>query len=145
MHCQWQSAIELALRAVQEPIWAPTLVKALEGKEVAAVRPGQHHTLFLAASGALLSAGRPTYGRLGRMGLNTASDDAAPDPAPINIPGASRIAGLAAGACTLHTPSNCDSLSTSCVLDMIATAVKARLICSPANTKRRWHPLETWQ
>lgn len=100
VHC---TAIESASCAVQEPIWAPALVKALEGKEVAAVRPGQHHTLFLAASGALLSAGRPTYGRLGRAGLDTVSDDAHPEPAPVVVPGAGRIAGVAAGLRTLHS------------------------------------------
>lgn len=33
------------------PVYAPTLVKALEGKGVAAVRSGQHHTLVLTQEG----------------------------------------------------------------------------------------------
>lgn len=33
------------------PIYAPTLVKALEGKGVASVRSGQHHTLAITGEG----------------------------------------------------------------------------------------------
>ena len=84
--------------ALQEPIPGPVLVKALEGREVTLIRPGQHHTLFLTKSGELLSAGRPTYGRLGRPGLDTASDEAVAEPGTVEIENADRIAGLAAGA-----------------------------------------------
>ena len=83
------------------PLYAPALVKALEGKGVRLIRPGQHHTLFLTEAGALLSAGRPTYGRLGRRGLDTSSDEAVPTPAEVEtqdsgMAGAS-VSGLAAG------------------------------------------------
>ncbi|CAL8462036.1 g1567 [Coccomyxa elongata] len=83
----------------QEPIWAPTLVKALEGKDIALIRPGQHHTLFLTSTGVVLSAGRPTYGRLGRRedGLDSASDDAKPQPGEVTFDNGGEIAGLAAG------------------------------------------------
>jgi hypothetical protein len=81
---------------VQEPIYSPALVKALEGKDVVLARPGQHHTLFLTRDGALLSCGRPTYGRLGRAGVDTASDEAMAEPAAVDL-GAATIAGLAAG------------------------------------------------
>jgi len=77
-------------------VWAPTPVPALAG--AALVRPGQHHTLALAASGALLSAGRPTYGRLGRAGADPASDDALPAPAPVEGLDGVDVAGAAAGA-----------------------------------------------
>lgn len=50
---------------VQLPVMAPKQAKHLSGEAVAAVGPGQHHTLFLTQAGRLLSAGRPTYGRLG--------------------------------------------------------------------------------
>ncbi len=84
----------------QEPIWAPTLVKALEGKDIALIRPGQHHTLFLTSSCTVLSAGRPTYGRLGRReeGLDSTSDDAKPHPGEVTFDNGGEIAGLAAGA-----------------------------------------------
>ena len=42
---------------------APKQTKTLAGEAVAAVGPGQHHTLFLTQNGGLMSAGRPTYGR----------------------------------------------------------------------------------
>lgn len=38
--------------AGQAPVYAPTLVKALEGQEPALVRSGQHHTLVLTRAGA---------------------------------------------------------------------------------------------
>ena len=80
----------------QAPVWAPTPVPALAGAVL--VRPGQHHTLALAASGALLSAGRPTYGRLGRAGADPASDDALPVPASVEGLDGVDVAGAAAGA-----------------------------------------------
>ena len=52
--------------AGQVPIYAPTLVKALEGKDVALVRSGQHHTLALThagASGAWEEPGLQAHGR----------------------------------------------------------------------------------
>ena len=80
------------------------LVKALEGKGVRLIRPGQHHTLFLTDAGALLSAGRPTYGRLGRRGLDTSSDEAVPTPAEVESQesgmASTSVTGLAAG--TFH-------------------------------------------
>ena len=84
----------------QEPIWAPSLVKSLEGKEVTLIRPGQHHTLFLTKSGTVLSVGRPTYGRLGRReeGLDSASDDAKPHPGEVALDNGGEFTGLAAGA-----------------------------------------------
>ncbi len=84
------------------PVPGPVLVKALEGREVTLVRPGQHHTLFLTAQGELLSTGRPTYGRLGRPGLNIASDEAVPEPGTVEIENAGGIAGLAAGERLFH-------------------------------------------
>lgn len=47
-------------------VYAPRRVSQLDGKSVVALFPGQHHTLALTASGALLSAGRADGGRLGR-------------------------------------------------------------------------------
>lgn len=48
--------------AGQVPVYAPTLVKALEGKGSALVRSGQHHTLVLTQEGAAAAAaqGHPT-------------------------------------------------------------------------------------
>ncbi len=43
------------------PVYAPTLVKALEGKDVARIRSGQHHTLALTHAGAVQQGG---YGRV---------------------------------------------------------------------------------
>lgn len=82
--------------AAQAPVWSPAHVPALAGARL--VRPGQHHTLALAASGGLLSAGRPTYGRLGRAGADPASDDALPAPAPVEGLDGVEVVGLAAGA-----------------------------------------------
>lgn len=48
---------------MQEPVYAPKQAKTLASETIAAVGPGQHHTLFLTQSGQLLSVGRPTYGR----------------------------------------------------------------------------------
>jgi alpha-tubulin suppressor-like RCC1 family protein len=89
------------------------LVKALEGSEVSLIKPGQHHTLFLTSDGSVLSAGRPTYGRLGRRALDTASDAAMPAPEPVEaaeggLAGA-RVVGLAAGARLLLMPAACGS------------------------------------
>ncbi len=46
----------------------------------ASIISGQHHTLALTAQGKLFSCGRPTYGRLGRLGVNVNSDDAEHEP-----------------------------------------------------------------
>lgn len=82
--------------AWQAPVWSPTLVPALSG--TALLRSGQHHTLALTHAGALLSAGRPTYGRLGRAGVDVGSDDAVPAAAPVEGLEGVEIAGVAAGA-----------------------------------------------
>lgn len=87
---------QLALPS-QAPVFAPTLVKSLEGKGVAAVRSGQHHTLVLTRQGRLLSFGRPTYGRLGQRDADVAADAACPEPKPVDGLGDVEVAGAAAG------------------------------------------------
>eukprot|EP00887_Chlorella_sp_A99_P000575 scaffold17.g575.t1 len=85
------------LRGRGAPVFAPTLVKSLEGKGVAAVRSGQHHTLVLTRQGRLLSFGRPTYGRLGQRDADVAADAACPEPKPVDGLGDVEVAGAAAG------------------------------------------------
>ncbi|KAK9820428.1 hypothetical protein WJX72_010230 [[Myrmecia] bisecta] len=81
----------------QEPIWTPALVKALEGRDIVGIRCGQHHTLALTKDGRLLAFGRPTYGRLGRQAANVSSDEAVPEPAPVDGLDGVKVAGMAAG------------------------------------------------
>jgi hypothetical protein len=51
-HCLGSvAAICVSLAAGQVPIYAPTLVKAFESKDIALVRSGQHHTLALTHAG----------------------------------------------------------------------------------------------
>lgn len=80
---------------LQEPRWSPTLVPALAGATL--VRSGQHHTLALMRTGAVLTAGRPTYGRLGRSGVDPASDDPLPEANPVEGLDGVQVSGLAAG------------------------------------------------
>ncbi|PSC70525.1 fructose bisphosphate aldolase [Micractinium conductrix] len=79
------------------PIYAPTLVKALEGKGAKLVRSGQHHTLVLTEAGMLLSFGRPTYGRLGQRDAEVSTDAACPDPK--HVDGLEGVAVAGAAAC----------------------------------------------
>ncbi|GAB4814630.1 hypothetical protein N2152v2_001676 [Parachlorella kessleri] len=79
------------------PVYAPTLVKSLGGKEVAAVRSGQHHTLAITATGELLSFGRPTYGRLGQKDAEVGADSACPEPKRVDGLEGVQVAGAAAG------------------------------------------------
>ncbi len=83
---------------VLAPTRAPGLAAALAERGGAALlRPGQHHSLALAADGSLLSFGRPTYGRLGRPDVDVAADAAVPAPAPVASLEGVRVAGAAAG------------------------------------------------
>ncbi|KAI3438963.1 hypothetical protein D9Q98_001377 [Chlorella vulgaris] len=81
----------------QVPVYAPTPVKALEGKGVTLVRSGQHHTLVLAEGGSLLSFGRPTYGRLGQKDAEVSADAACPEPKAVDGLEGVQVAGAAAG------------------------------------------------
>ena len=87
---------QLAL-AGQAPVYAPALVRALSGRQVASVRSGQHHTLVLTRQGELLSFGRPTYGRLGRKGVDVAADAACPEVEKVEGLEGVKVAGAAAG------------------------------------------------
>lgn len=78
-------------------MYAPTPVKALEGKGVTLVRSGQHHTLVLAEGGSLLSFGRPTYGRLGQKDAEVSADAACPEPKAVDGLEGVQVAGAAAG------------------------------------------------
>ena len=80
---------------LQEPRWSPTPVPALAGATL--LRSGQHHTLALMRTGAVLSAGRPTYGRLGRGGVDPASDDPRPEANPVEGLDGVQVSSLAAG------------------------------------------------
>jgi regulator of chromosome condensation len=53
---------------------------AQTGRGVKALASGEHHTLALTDDGVVLSFGRPTYGRLGRPGVNVEGDEAEHDP-----------------------------------------------------------------
>ncbi|KAL4446354.1 hypothetical protein ABPG77_003161 [Micractinium sp. CCAP 211/92] len=81
----------------QAPVYAPTRVKELEGKDAALVRSGQHHTLVLTKQGSLLSFGRPTYGRLGQKDAEVSSDAACPEPKQVDGLEGVKVAGAAAG------------------------------------------------
>ena len=110
--------------AAQEPVYSPMLVRALEGKGVRLIRPGQHHTLFLSNDGAVFSAGRPTYGRLGRRGLDAGSDEGVPSPEPVEardggLAGVS-VVGLAAGQLLWRS-------RPACSLCMLKIALSSRL------------------
>ena len=106
---------------LQEPRWAPTAVPALAG--AALLRAGQHHTLALTRAGAVLSAGRPTYGRLGRRGVDPALDDPLPIPGPVEGLDGVQVSGLAAGARqTTHRPAGQEqtTLSGCCGFSRVA-------------------------
>lgn len=83
--------------AGQMPLFAPTFVKALVGRDVAAVRPGQHHTLVLTNQHSLLSFGRPTYGRLGQRDAEIQSDAACPEVKGVDGLEGVKVVGGAAG------------------------------------------------
>lgn len=101
--------------AAQEPVYSPMLVRALEGKGVRLIRPGQHHTLFLSNDGAVFSAGRPTYGRLGRRGLDAGSDEGVPSRSPSRrataawpaCPSWASLQVSCCGVADLHAPCAC--------------------------------------
>ncbi|KAL3156070.1 hypothetical protein ABBQ32_013058 [Trebouxia sp. C0010 RCD-2024] len=81
----------------QEPVMTPQVVPSLQGQNVIQVRGGQHHALALTQEGQLLSFGRPTYGRMGRLDVSPKSDDCVPEAKPVdNLPGVT-VAGMAAG------------------------------------------------
>ena len=50
------------------------------GLRVKFIVSGQHHTLVVTEDGKLYAFGRPTYGRLGVLGVNVSSDDAVHEP-----------------------------------------------------------------
>ncbi|KJE93729.1 Rcc1 protein [Capsaspora owczarzaki ATCC 30864] len=58
---------------VADPIYAPTEVPALSGRQVVSIKGGEHHTLALLADGSVLSFGRGDYGRLGHGNNNELS------------------------------------------------------------------------
>lgn len=118
---------------LQEPRWSPTLVPALAGARL--LRSGQHHTLALTRASAVLSAGRPTYGRLGRSGVDPASDDPLPEAGPVEGLGGVQVSNLAAGA---RQPVH-GSVSDAATLPGV-----------PETSFRMWeaasvHILQTWQ
>ena len=79
------------------PIYKPTEVVALREHDVHAVRSGQHHTLVITESGALLSFGRPTYGRLGQSAAEVGADAACPEVKPVDGLDGVTVTGAAAG------------------------------------------------
>jgi regulator of chromosome condensation len=79
--------------------WAPRSVDALS--KIAAIAGGEHHTLALTRSGAVLSFGAPTYGMLGRSNVDAgASSSANHAPHPVDLAdglGEEAVVGVAAG------------------------------------------------
>ena len=96
---------------LKQTVHAPKRVVQLDGVAVAAVVGAEHHTFVVTSTGAALSAGRPTYGRLGRTGddVNVASDDHISTFAP--------VAGLegAGGAATRVRSIACCSATSAAV------------------------------
>ena len=111
---------------LQEPRWSPTPVPALAGATL--LRSGQHHTLALMRTGAVLSAGRPTYGRLGRSGVDPASDDPRPEANSVEGLDGAQVSSLAAGgrqpAFTSVPPSTsrCHGCLNNCSVSLRAAA-----------------------
>eukprot|EP00877_Chromochloris_zofingiensis_P002885 jgi/Chrzof1/12598/Cz07g00140.t1 len=64
-------------------LWEPTYIDEVKG--IAAVAGGEHHTLFLTKKGEVLACGAPTYGMLGRSGVDvTAGSSSTCVPQPID-------------------------------------------------------------
>lgn len=80
-----------------EPVFVPTKIKSLEGKDVKKLCSGQHHTLAITEGGQILSFGRPTYGRLGQLQADSNSDSACPTPSYVDCLDGIRVTGAAAG------------------------------------------------
>ena len=75
---------QLAIPQVEvNAVYAPRRVPLLEGRQVKAIVSGEHHSFAITACGALLSFGRPTYGRLGRADVDVTTDDAVHEPAEV--------------------------------------------------------------
>ncbi len=53
---------------------------ASAGRGLTCIVSGEHHTLAIASGGRVLSFGRPTYGRLGRLDVDISSDTAEHEP-----------------------------------------------------------------
>lgn len=63
--------------------------------------------VFTMQEGQLLSFGRPTYGRMGRLDVSPKSDDCVPEAKPVdNLPGVT-VAGMAAGQFPTHAHFYC--------------------------------------
>mmetsp|Transcript_34102 Transcript_34102/g.85402 ORF Transcript_34102/g.85402 Transcript_34102/m.85402 type:complete len:469 (-) Transcript_34102:211-1617(-) len=80
-------------------LWVLTEPPSLKGHApVAWAKGGQHHTLVALAGGrGMLSMGRPTYGRLGRSGVDVTSDEPVPAPGAVEGLEGIELGGGAAG------------------------------------------------
>lgn len=75
--------------------------------------------------GQLLSFGRPTYGRMGRLDVSPKSDDCVPEAKPVdNLPGVT-VAGMAAGQFPLHSQFYCQPYTY--------TAAVSQTCCTPCH------------
>lgn len=80
----------------QEPVYTPHVATNLQAHTVTQLRGGQHHTLALTQEGQLLSFGRPTYGRLGRLDVAASSDNAAYEAMPVDGLDGFSVVGMSA-------------------------------------------------
>ena len=69
---------------LQNFIYAPQLVTALKDYKIAHIASGNQHTLALTQTGQILSFGRTTYGRLGRLNEDSDSNVAQETPGPVD-------------------------------------------------------------
>ncbi|KAA6415269.1 MAG: regulator of chromosome condensation [Trebouxia sp. A1-2] len=80
----------------QEPVFTPHVATNLQAHTVTQLRGGQHHSLALTQEGQLLSFGRPTYGRLGRLDVAASSDNAAYEAMPVDGLDGLTVVGMSA-------------------------------------------------
>ena len=69
---------------VQRYIYEPQKVASLEAHDIVRVAGGNQHTLALTKSGKVLSFGRTTYGRLGRLNEDFESNVAQEEPRAVD-------------------------------------------------------------
>ncbi|GAB5361429.1 hypothetical protein AAMO2058_000712500 [Amorphochlora amoebiformis] len=77
-------------------VFKPTRSEALSALNITSIAGSIHHTLAL-SNGKLYSFGRGTYGRLGRSDVNHKTDDAKPDPRPVEKLEGVNITSFSAG------------------------------------------------
>jgi regulator of chromosome condensation len=96
--CGLNNYSQLGFASGDTRVWAPKHAKQLRPWRVTQIASGQHHTLALADDGTVVSFGRPTYGRLGRSGVDTSSDVLVREPGKLQIADLEgQIVGIAAG------------------------------------------------